>query len=226
MFIRIDSISSSFILFCFVSFRWLVCSFEILVSLRDSFACSSDLRFQFENANRKWTFYEILYLFAALYTEQHMLLSFWLLFLGPVSVFSMNVYYDFIHFVSLIYARMKRAVDHIKSKPKCDWAICIFRANLWTKNGTPRLNRQGEGRRTDEGIDCAIKPEINVDYREFCECFDQSWLVLLQCIALKSAFYGFQFCFNDFWTFRHNATKFLTTTAFKRRKMKGRKKRQ
>lgn len=58
---------------------------------------------------------------------------------------------DFIHFYlydSLSRFLMAACVQLIKwkYKPKWHWAICMFRANLWTKNGTPRAHINENGR--------------------------------------------------------------------------------
>lgn len=138
---------------------------------------------------QKTNIYEILYLFAAQYSICccHFRASF--------RIF--NVYYNFTLFYILL---IKRNINRNGIEPFV---------------GSEPIFERERGERGDEQRNrlCNKNGENMVDYRKFCECLNQSWLVLMQCIASWSAFYDFQFFHIDFWTFRHIATNFWAKDA-------------
>lgn len=129
-----------------------------------------------------------------------MLLSFWLLFWGPVSVFSTYMYYSFIHFVCIFYV-LEWSMQLIKwniNQNGIEPFVCLEPIFEWEMVHRAPTGEKGE---TDKEIASAIKTG------DYCRL---SWLVLLQCIASWSAFYDSRFFFRiDFWTFRQIATKFF-----------------
>lgn len=106
-----------------------------------------DLKMPGKQANSFTRFYIYLYRSTA-----HMVLSFWDPF--PYIYFQtecITICYSFLYLYigAFFTGRMKRVqlVDQMKSyKPKWHWAICMFRANLWAKNGTLRSYRTRCGR--------------------------------------------------------------------------------
>lgn len=117
-----------------------------------------------------------------------MLLSFWLLFWGPVSVFSTYMYYSFIHFVCIFYVP-EWSMQLIKwniNQNGIEPFVCLELIFEWEMVHRAPTGEKGE---TDKEIASAIKTG------DYCRL---SWLVLLQCIASWSAFYDSHF-FSSHW---------------------------
>lgn len=108
-------------------------------------------------------------------------------------------------FILFVYFMCRNeAVDQMKYKPKWHWAICMFRANFWMRNGTPRSYWR---KRRDGQRDC----QCNKNRRLLSIIV--TCIIAMHCIMISILWFSFFFFALIFGLFGKLPQNFLVKAA-------------